>query len=37
MADNKDDQDLINYNEEEEEQNVATEESADAESKETKK
>ncbi len=37
MADNEDDQDLVDYDEEEEEQNVAAEESADAEGKETKK
>ncbi len=37
MADNEDDQDLVDYDEEEEEHNVAAEESADAEGKETKK
>ncbi len=37
MADNEDDQDLVDYDEEEEEQNVAAEEIADAEGKETKK
>ena len=37
MADNEEDQDLVDYDEEEEEQNVAAEESADAEGKETKK
>lgn len=38
MADNEEDQDLVDYDEEEEEQNVAAEESADAEgNKETKK
>ncbi|KAL7436162.1 hypothetical protein ACHAXH_006801 [Discostella pseudostelligera] len=37
MADNEDDHDLVDYDEEEEEQNVAAEESADAEGKETKK
>ena len=37
MADNEEDQDLVDYDEEEEEQNVAPEESADAEGKETKK
>ena len=37
MADNEEDQDLVDYDEEEEEQNVAAEETADAEGKETKK
>jgi len=37
MADNEDDHDLVDYDEEEEEQNVAAEESADAEGKEIKK
>ena len=34
---NEEDQDLVDYDEEEEEQNVAAEETADAEGKETKK
>ena len=37
MADNEEDQDLVDYDEEEEEQHVAAEETAEAEAKETKK
>ena len=37
MSNVEEDQDLVDYDEEEEEQNVAAEETADAEGKETKK
>ena len=37
MSAAEEDQDLVDYDEEEEEQNVAAEETADAEGKETKK
>jgi len=37
MADNEEDQDLVDYDEEEEEENVVAEKSAESDSKEVKK